>query len=161
MEDGSISLIIPTVLINAVLAHRQVRERASFAAFTSLCQTLGQRGIALVGGLSALFHSGHLPAPAAEITLTVGREDHADSAWAVVSIRDHGLGIPAADLPHIFDQFHRAGNVGGISGSGIGLTSARDVVEQHGGRIEVDSEEANGSIFTLRLSLEPDPRKST
>src|SRR5205085_140437 len=83
------------------------------------------------------------------ISLTVSREDH----WAVVTVRDQGLGIPAADLPHIFERFHRAGNVGRISGTGIGLAEARQIVEQHGGTVTVASQEGCGTTFTLRLPL--------
>lgn len=73
---------------------------------------------------------------------------------AVLRVRDRGLGIPADDLPHIFERFHRAGNVTGrIPGSGIGLASARQIVEQHGGSIEVESQEGQGSTFTVRLPL--------
>ena len=69
-------------------------------------------------------------------------------------VRDHGLGIPAADLPRIFERFQRAGNVVGcIPGAGIGLISARQIVAQHGGTIGVQSVEGAGSSFTVRLPL--------
>ena len=78
-----------------------------------------------------------------------------DGQWAVMSIRDSGLGIPAADLPRIFERFHRGANVSRkISGSGIGLAGSKQIVEQHGGTIEVDSREGGGSTFTVRLPLE-------
>lgn len=64
-----------------------------------------------------------------------------------------GVGIPAADLWRIFDRFHRAANVGNISGTGIGLATIRDIVEQHGGTITVDSSEGSGSTFTIRLPI--------
>jgi signal transduction histidine kinase len=74
--------------------------------------------------------------------------------WALVSVTDHGLGIPAADLPHVFERFRRASNVGGlIAGSGLGLAGAREIVEQHGGTISVASEEGRGSTFVVRLPL--------
>lgn len=74
--------------------------------------------------------------------------------WAVLMVRDEGVGIPADDLPHVFDWFFRAGNVAGrIGGTGIGLASAQQVVEQHGGCISVESEEGRGSTFTVRLPL--------
>ena len=70
-------------------------------------------------------------------------------------VQDQGIGVPAADLPHIFERFHRAANVSGrMPGTGLGLPGARDIVEQHGGEISVQSEEGHGSTFTVRLPLD-------
>jgi len=89
-----------------------------------------------------------------DITVTVAREDGPSGPEAIIAVRDEGMGIPAADLPHIFERFRRAGNVvGHIQGSGIGLASAWHIVEQHGGTIAVDSTEGVGSTFTVRLPL--------
>ena len=86
-----------------------------------------------------------------EVTVTVTR----DGAWAVMSVRDQGVGVPAADLPRIFERFHRGANVTRkISGSGIGLAGSKQIVEQHGGSIEAESREGGGSTFTVRLPLE-------
>jgi signal transduction histidine kinase len=75
--------------------------------------------------------------------------------WAVVAVHDHGLGIPAADLPRVFERFFRSENVARtIGGTGIGLTSARQIAELHGGSISVESQEGRESTFTLRLPLE-------
>jgi signal transduction histidine kinase len=91
------------------------------------------------------------------ITVDIAREPSDYSSWAVVAVRDQGIGIPDADLPHIFDRFHRAGNVARqIQGTGIGLSSARQIVEQHGGTIDVTSQEGVGSTFVVRLPLEND-----
>jgi len=85
------------------------------------------------------------------VTVTVDRER---DEWAILQVSDHGLGIPATDLPHIFERFHRGGNVAGrIAGSGIGLAAVRQIVEQHGGTITVESREGKGSTFTVRLPL--------
>jgi PAS domain S-box-containing protein len=74
--------------------------------------------------------------------------------WAVLRVIDAGLGIPAADRPHIFERFHRGANVAGrIAGTGIGLAGAARIVEQHGGRIEVESQEGQGSTFSVWLPL--------
>jgi signal transduction histidine kinase len=90
-----------------------------------------------------------------EISVTITRERREQQAWAVFSVQDQGIGIPADDLPLIFDSFHRAGNVGdAISGTGLGLASARQIVEQHGGKITVDSEEGVGTTFTVWLPIE-------
>lgn len=85
------------------------------------------------------------------ITVTVDREG---DDWALLQVSDQGLGIPATDLPHIFERFHRGGNVAGrIAGSGIGLAAVRQIVEQHGGAIDVESREGEGSTFAARLPL--------
>jgi signal transduction histidine kinase len=74
--------------------------------------------------------------------------------WAVLSVEDHGLGIPHKDLPRIFERYHRGQNVAEIiSGTGIGLAGAKQIVEQHGGAISVVSSEGDGSTFTVRLPL--------
>jgi signal transduction histidine kinase len=92
-----------------------------------------------------------------EVRVSIQRERTLGGDWAVVSVRDQGLGIPAAEVPRIFDGFHRASNVAGrISGTGIGLATARQVVEQHGGTLGVATEEGRGSTFTVRLPLGTD-----
>jgi signal transduction histidine kinase len=76
--------------------------------------------------------------------------------WAVVRVRDQGVGIPAADLPRVFEPFHRGSNVvGRISGTGIGLAGTRRIVERHGGSMSVESSEGIGTTFTVRLPLAP------
>jgi signal transduction histidine kinase len=85
-----------------------------------------------------------------EIVVAVERcEDEAR-----VSVRDRGIGVPAHDLPHIFKRHHQASNVvrRGV-GNGIGLAGVRAIVEQHGGRVEVQSEEGAGSRFRISLPL--------
>jgi signal transduction histidine kinase len=87
------------------------------------------------------------------VTVVCVREDDADGAWAIVSVRDQGVGIPVADLGHIFERFHRAGNVGGVRGAGIGLATVREIIQQHGGSISVESRQGEGSTFTIRLPM--------
>ncbi|GAC1348059.1 MAG: hypothetical protein NVSMB27_14890 [Ktedonobacteraceae bacterium] len=85
-----------------------------------------------------------------EINVAVAQEQD----WAVLAVRDQGVGIPAADLPHIFEPFQRASNVTGkIQGTGIGLASALQIIQQHGGSITATSEEKLGTTFTFRLPL--------
>ena len=87
-----------------------------------------------------------------EVMLHRGEKDRAE--WAILAVEDHGIGIPAEDLAHVFERFHRGRNVGHETfGTGIGLSGARQIVEQHGGTIEVTSEEGRGSTFTVCLPL--------
>ena len=75
-----------------------------------------------------------------DVTITLARESTADGHVAVLTVRDHGLGIPADDLPRLFTRFYRAGNVvGKVAGTGLGLASVRQVVEGHGGTVAVES----------------------
>ncbi len=68
-----------------------------------------------------------------------------------LSVRDEGIGIPAADLRHLFEPFHRAGNVGRISGTGLGLSITKQAVELHGGDITVKSEVNIGTTFLVSI----------
>jgi signal transduction histidine kinase len=70
----------------------------------------------------------------------------------LLAVEDHGIGIPAQDLGRVFDRFERGANVAGrFSGSGIGLAAARQIVEQHGGTITVESEVGKGTTFTMHF----------
>ncbi len=80
----------------------------------------------------------------------------AQAGWATVVVSDEGIGIPAEDLPYVFEPFTRGGNVvGRISGTGIGLASAQRIVQRHGGTLTVESEPGKGSVFTMRLPMNP------
>jgi signal transduction histidine kinase len=87
------------------------------------------------------------------VTLTLRREHTSSGVWAVLAVSDEGVGVPTVDLLRIFEPFRRAGNVGPISGTGIGLASARQIVEEHGGRMSVASREGVGSTFTVHVPV--------
>src|SRR5687767_2676097 len=77
-----------------------------------------------------------------------------DQEWAVVSIQDVCIGIPSGNLPLVFEHFHRGRNIGtSVDGTGIGLSGAKQLVEQHGGRIEIASEEGRGTLVRVWLPL--------
>ncbi len=91
-----------------------------------------------------------------DILIRTRRDEDEEGSWAMVTIEDRGLGIPAVDLPFVFDRFRRGSNIEQrIAGSGIGLSGARQIVSQHGGAITVESTEGEGSTFMLRLPLVP------
>ncbi len=72
-----------------------------------------------------------------------------------VDIQDTGFGIPAADLPFIFNRFYRVrnGKNSEMEGNGLGLAIVKSIIEQHGGQISVESEVGKGSCFTTILPL--------
>lgn len=71
----------------------------------------------------------------------------------VLVVSDQGIGIPTADQTQLFRAFHRAGNVGSVPGTGLGLTIVKRCVDLHGGSISFVSEETKGTTFTIRLPL--------
>ena len=78
--------------------------------------------------------------------------EQAPAEWVIIEVADTGIGIPEADLPNIFERFYRGTNVDPSSpGTGLGLAIIKEIVELHGGTIEVESEEGVGSTFRLRL----------
>ena len=89
----------------------------------------------------------------------------ADGGGIVVSVRDSGPGIPAADLPYIFDRFYRVdpSRARASGGVGLGLTIARQLARAHGGDLRVESPAGGGTVFTLTLPAiapPPDPEPS-
>ncbi len=78
--------------------------------------------------------------------------------WLIIKVSDQGIGIPKDDLPHIFEYFYRAKNsISKAGGTGLGLASARAIIEANGGRIWAKSKEGAGTTFFIRLPYRPDP----
>lgn len=80
---------------------------------------------------------------------------HAAGNALLVTVKDHGCGIPANVLPHIFEKFYRVPRLedADVQGTGLGLTLVREIVELHGGHITVESELGIGSSFSVSLPL--------
>src|ERR1035437_8949293 len=74
-----------------------------------------------------------------------------------VWVRDPGMGVPRGDLARIFERFYKVdrARVRGRGGTGLGLSISRHVVDSHGGRIWVESEEGQGSTFFFTIPLAP------
>lgn len=85
--------------------------------------------------------------------VTVAVRADEDAAWAVLSVSDEGVGIPAEELPLLFEKFHRGSNTRDLRGTGLGLAGSLAVVQQLGGTIDVESVLNKGSTFTVRLPL--------
>jgi len=80
-----------------------------------------------------------------------------DAEWATITVRDRGVGVPADELPRLFTRFYRASTSKGIAGTGIGLAGSRTIVEQHGGRITLESAVGEGTTVTVSLPREALP----
>jgi two-component system, OmpR family, sensor histidine kinase MprB len=74
---------------------------------------------------------------------------------ATVVVRDHGPGIDADDLPHVFDRFYRSSSARTMPGSGLGLAIVRQVAQAHGGDVVAERAEGGGTRITLRLNGRP------
>lgn len=80
---------------------------------------------------------------------------HTDQGAVTVSIRDQGMGIPARDIPSLFQRFYRGSNTANTVGTGIGLYFVKTVVDLHGGEISLASMEGIGTTISVRLPVRP------
>lgn len=87
--------------------------------------------------------------PAGEVRVSL----EACGEWAKLTVADTGIGIPEADLPHIFERFYRADKARSrtAGGTGLGLSIARWIVDRHGGNINVRSQVGQGTVFEILL----------
>jgi signal transduction histidine kinase len=96
---------------------------------------------------NAIAHTGN----GGSVMVTAEKQDN----WVKVSVTDTGEGIPAEELPNIFERFYRVdkSRARTTGGYGLGLTIAKRLVEAHGGKIEVQSELEKGSRFTFTVPV--------
>jgi signal transduction histidine kinase len=136
----------------AVAQHQQTTNRHALYVATELSELVGVWDAGrLARVLDNLLDNAVKYSPRGG-TIEVGVAREAESA--VLSVTDRGEGIPAGDLPHIFERFRRGRNVDGrIPGTGIGLAGVQRIVELHAGTINVQSEVGVGTTFTIRLPL--------
>ena len=91
----------------------------------------------------------------ASITVRLERQEQ----HCRISMQDRGVGIPAEQLPHLFERFYRVPGVevqtGSSSGVGLGLYIVQKIVERHGGHVSIESRVGEGSIFSVSLPLTP------
>ncbi|GAK51052.1 response regulator receiver sensor signal transduction histidine kinase [Candidatus Moduliflexus flocculans] len=86
------------------------------------------------------------------IRFNLSRDDN--TATMRFDVCDEGIGIAPGDLEHLFDAFHRGGNVEQIKGTGLGLWIVKQFVELHAGTLSVESELGHGTTFTVRLPFQ-------
>ena len=78
----------------------------------------------------------------------------------LITVADQGVGIPDDDLSRVFDRFYRGSNVAGVSGSGVGLSVVKLLVDAMNGSIRVESQIGSGTVFTVEFSQASDPSRS-
>jgi signal transduction histidine kinase len=82
---------------------------------------------------------------------------HREGAMAVLRVADTGIGIPEKDQKELFNRFFRGSNAvsAAVPGTGLGLSIVRTIVANHGGELDVESEEGHGTTVTIRFPLAP------
>lgn len=95
--------------------------------------------------------------------VSLTQADADGTRWATVSVSDTGMGISSDEIAHIFTRFYRASNAmsGAVPGTGLGLAITQDIVQRHGGRIDVASELGVGTTVTVKLPLGVRPSLQT
>ena len=78
-----------------------------------------------------------------------------EGGTALLWVEDTGIGVPEADLPHLFDRFYRGGNTAAYPGSGLGLAMVKTIVDRHGGQVRAESSE-QGTRFTILMPTCPE-----
>lgn len=71
----------------------------------------------------------------------------------IIEVADNGIGIPSADVPHVFDELFRASNAARITGSGMGLALVQRIITLHHGEVSLRSREGHGTVVTVQLPL--------
>jgi signal transduction histidine kinase len=94
-----------------------------------------------------------------EVRIAAERESDSTADAIEIRVSDTGSGIPRQYLSRVFEKFFRVPSQSGGGGAGLGLAIVKDIIEAHGGRISIDSEEGRGTTvrFTLRLASVPTP----
>jgi signal transduction histidine kinase len=154
LDTAPINLISLVRVVVAEHEHASVRHRLRIEAGEA--QLIGYwDGRRLARVLANLVDNAIKYSPeGGQIEVSVWREPEGTEEYAVLAVKDPGIGIPAGDLALVFERFQRASNVPArIAGTGIGLASARSIVESHGGSIIVHGHPGQGSTFTIRLPL--------
>lgn len=126
-------------------SHADIRFQVPESLVQVYCDSMLIEQVVINLVSNAVKYSGENPV----VQITVWTE----GARAFCSVRDWGIGIPADELPKIFDRFYRARTASGIAGTGIGLNFAQRIMHLHGGEIHVESYETGGSLFTFDLPL--------
>jgi len=150
----------------AVSRHRVLAEQKGIALE---CRTLEPAPVAMLDvdqmsrAIDNLLSNAIQYTPAGgRVVASAGWQRKEGRDWAVMAVRDTGMGIAEEELPHIFDRFFRGKEPQRrqLPGTGLGLPIAKDIVELHGGEITVESRPDEGTTFTILLPLNGHQQRS-
>ena len=162
VESGAGLYFHPQEVDLRELVHDVCQLHRECSPGSTIAEELGDRNLRMVGDpklLSQVFDN--LLSNAIKYSPgggIVGITSRADDGWLAVAVEDRGIGIPSADVCRLFERYFRGSNVSGIVGTGVGLNLVKMVVDLHGGDITVESQEGQGSRFTVRLPIKPPPQ---
>ena len=157
MADGKIKVDIKECDIMTVLSDVCERQQEINGSHEIVCELAGlpQKMQADAGALEQILSNllsnavKYAPdAPSIEV------KAYGEGGQVIISVRDYGIGIDKDDLERIGERFFRAKTSTGIAGTGIGINLVRFLVEEHGGRVEVESAVGEGSLFTVILPVD-------
>ena len=156
--DGGAELYFhPAEMDLTALLHEVCQLHREMVPAVQIVERFGDTPAPMVGDAKLLFQVfSNLLANAVKYSPGGGRIEvkaELTANEAVVTVADHGLGIPSDDLGRLFERYHRGSNVSGIVGTGVGLYFVKLAVDLHKGSIEVKSKEGDGSRFAIRLPL--------
>ena len=142
---------VSRVVINAVERVKAQADRAGLRLETridtDLPQVLADRDRLEQVVLNLIHNAIKFTPPGGQVSVNAKTEvDH-----LIISVADTGVGIPADDLPRVFERFYKADRARAGGGTGLGLAIAKHIIEAHQGRIWVESVEGKGSTFSLSL----------
>lgn len=149
LQPIELTPVVETCKENLVTAHSRVNVSIQQKTEQLLvCADLPLLEMALMNLLENAVRYSPVPA---EITITIEKE----GKWAQLSVADQGIGIPEADLPHIFDRFYTIDKARSrkFGGAGLGLSIVKAIIQKHRGEISVFSKLGQGTTFTIRLPL--------
>ena len=162
--DGELELYFHPAIADLSLLLREVcLLQRDITPHARIVEDLGSTSLHLIGDSNLLFqvfsnllsNAVKYSPSVALITVTA----HCDGSRIVVTVADQGIGIPEPECERVFERYYRGSNANGITGTGVGLYFVKMVVELHGGSVEVESRDGQGSRFTVSLPMRPLPVK--
>jgi signal transduction histidine kinase len=157
IDGGATHYFHPAELDVAPLLHEVCQLHREMVPTAKIAEQIANTPMQTVGDPKLLFQAfSNLLANAVKYSPNGGAiniEAGIVSGDIVVTVSDHGIGIPPSDFGRLFERYHRGSNVSGIVGTGVGLYLVKMAVDMHGGQVGVESGEGEGSRFTVRLPI--------